>query len=126
VTQRIVADVAAVAAAEVETRVEWRCERLLEAAAVVPIHDTGGHDRRNRAERRCKPATPDRKRELPHGCELGLLPVLQPGTARSLLATIHISHALTMFVVTEAQAAMIRATYEQRGELSAAPAVPWH
>jgi hypothetical protein len=29
-------------------------------------------------------------------------------------------HALTMFVVTEAQAAMIRATYEQRGEFSAA------
>ena len=35
-------------------------------------------------------------------------------------ATIRISHALTMFAVTEAQAAMIRATYEQRGEFSAA------
>src|SRR5690242_11554328 len=37
-----------------------------------------------------------------------------------LHATIHLFHALTMFVVTEAQAAMIRATYEQRGEFSAA------
>jgi hypothetical protein len=37
-----------------------------------------------------------------------------------LYATIRISHALAMFVVTEAQAAMIRATYEQRGEFSAA------
>ena len=32
----------------------------------------------------------------------------------------HISHALTMFVVTEAQAAAIRTVYEQRGEFSAA------
>ena len=39
---------------------------------------------------------------------------------KGLHATICISHALTMFVVTEAQAAMIRATYEQRGEFSAA------
>ena len=30
------------------------------------------------------------------------------------------SHALTMFVVTEAQAAAIRTAYEQRGEFSAA------
>jgi hypothetical protein len=29
-------------------------------------------------------------------------------------------HALTMLVVTEAQAAAIRSTYEQRGEFSAA------
>jgi hypothetical protein len=41
-------------------------------------------------------------------------------THNRLPATIGISHALTMFVVTEAQAAMIRATYEMRGELSAA------
>ena len=39
---------------------------------------------------------------------------------KDLRATIRVSHTLTMFVVTEAQAAMIRATYEQRGELSAA------
>jgi hypothetical protein len=39
---------------------------------------------------------------------------------KDLHATIRISHALTMFVVTEAQAAKIRATYEQRGEFSAA------
>jgi hypothetical protein len=31
-----------------------------------------------------------------------------------------------MFVVTEADAAAIRAVYEQRGEFAAAPAVPWH
>jgi hypothetical protein len=31
-----------------------------------------------------------------------------------------IRHALTMFVVTEAQVAAIRSTYEQRGEFSAA------
>jgi hypothetical protein len=31
-----------------------------------------------------------------------------------------LSHALTMFVVTEAKAAMIRTAYEQRGEFSAA------
>jgi hypothetical protein len=37
-----------------------------------------------------------------------------------LHATIRIPHPLTVFVVTEAQAAMIRATYEQRGEFSAA------
>jgi hypothetical protein len=37
-----------------------------------------------------------------------------------LHATICIFHALTMFIVTEAQAAMIRATYERRGEFSAA------
>ena len=39
---------------------------------------------------------------------------------KDLQATIRIYHALTMFVVTEAQAAMIRMTYEQRGEFSAA------
>ena len=39
---------------------------------------------------------------------------------RDLHATICIFHALTMFIVTEAQAAMIRATYERRGEFSAA------
>ena len=33
---------------------------------------------------------------------------------------IRIPHAPMMFVVTAAQAAMIRATYEQRGEFSAA------
>jgi hypothetical protein len=44
-----------------------------------------------------------------HDCRLGDLP-----------ATIRISHALTMFVVTEAKAAMIRTAYEQRGEFSAA------
>jgi len=42
----------------------------------------------------------------------------------------HTVHALTMFVVTEAQAATIRATYEQRGEIlgcgRATPAVSWH
>ncbi|HSU07107.1 MAG TPA: hypothetical protein VLI93_16215, partial [Acetobacteraceae bacterium] len=35
-------------------------------------------------------------------------------------ATIRKPHALTMFVVTEAQAATIRTAYEQRGEFSAA------
>jgi hypothetical protein len=39
---------------------------------------------------------------------------------KDLHATIRIAHGLKMFVVTEAQAAMIRATYEQRGEFSAA------
>ena len=39
---------------------------------------------------------------------------------RDLPATIRISHALTMFVISAAQAAMIRAAYEQRGEFSAA------
>jgi hypothetical protein len=39
---------------------------------------------------------------------------------KDLHATIRISHALSMFVVTEAQAAVIRATYEQHGEFSAA------
>jgi hypothetical protein len=43
-----------------------------------------------------------------------------PGTAQSLPTAVRIFHALAMFVVTEAQAAMIRATYEQRGEFSAA------
>ena len=33
---------------------------------------------------------------------------------------IRMSHAVTMFVVTEAQAAAIRTAYEQRGEFSAA------
>jgi hypothetical protein len=37
-----------------------------------------------------------------------------------LLATVPVPHALAVFVLTEAQAAMIRATYEQRGEFSAA------
>jgi hypothetical protein len=40
--------------------------------------------------------------------------------AKYLPATTCLSHASTMFVVTEAQAAAIRATYEQRGEFSAA------
>ena len=35
-------------------------------------------------------------------------------------ATIRISHALPMFVLTDAQAAAIRTTYQQRGEFSAA------
>lgn len=35
-------------------------------------------------------------------------------------ATIGLFHALTMFVITEAEAAMIRTAYEQRGEFSAA------
>jgi hypothetical protein len=53
------------------------------------------------------------------------VPFDQPGIAigvaeAPLPTAIHINHALTMFVVTEAQAAMIRATYEQRGEISAA------
>jgi hypothetical protein len=39
---------------------------------------------------------------------------------KDLHATICIAHGLKMFVVTEAQAAMIRPTYEQRGEFSAA------
>ena len=39
---------------------------------------------------------------------------------KDLRATIRVSHPLTMFVVTEAQAATIRATYEQCGEFSAA------
>ena len=39
---------------------------------------------------------------------------------KDLHTTIRLSHALTMFVVTEAEAAAIRATYEQRGEFSAA------
>ena len=47
-------------------------------------------------------------------------PSARSDATKDLHATIHISHALTMFVVTEAQAAMIRATYEQRGEFSAA------
>jgi hypothetical protein len=34
--------------------------------------------------------------------------------------TTHILHALVMFVITEAEAAAIRATYEQRGEFLAA------
>jgi hypothetical protein len=37
-----------------------------------------------------------------------------------LPATIRKPHALAMFVISEAEAAAIRATYEQRGELSAA------
>src|SRR5262245_46143213 len=41
-------------------------------------------------------------------------------TAKDLHATIRIPHALPMFVVTEAQAAMIRSIHEQRGEFSAA------
>ena len=44
----------------------------------------------------------------------------QPIATKDLHATIRIPHALTMFVVTEAQAAMIRTAYEQRGEFSAA------
>ena len=47
-------------------------------------------------------------------------PSARSDATKDLHATIHISHALTMFVVTEAQAAAIRATYEQRGEFSAA------
>ena len=39
---------------------------------------------------------------------------------KDLRTTIRVSHPLTMFVVTEAQAAAIRAAYEQRGEFSAA------
>jgi hypothetical protein len=39
---------------------------------------------------------------------------------KDLLATIRISHALAMFVVSEAQAAAIRAIFHQRGEFSAA------
>ena len=35
-------------------------------------------------------------------------------------ATIRKSHALAMFVISEAEAAAIRATYKQRGEFSAA------
>jgi hypothetical protein len=31
-----------------------------------------------------------------------------------------------MFVVSEAEAAAIRAVYQQCGEFAAAPAVPWH
>jgi len=37
-----------------------------------------------------------------------------------LPATIRKPHALAMFVISEAEAAAIRATYEQRGEFSAA------
>jgi hypothetical protein len=37
-----------------------------------------------------------------------------------LHTTIRIRHAVTMCAVTETQAAMIRAAYEQRGEFSAA------
>jgi hypothetical protein len=47
----------------------------------------------------------------------------------SIAKEIRIPHALTMFVVTEAQAAAIRTAYEQRGEFSAAvetPAVSRH
>ena len=43
-----------------------------------------------------------------------------PRTARTLPSTVRLFHPLTMFIVTEAQAAMIRATYERRGEFSAA------
>ena len=39
---------------------------------------------------------------------------------KDLRATIRVSHHLTMFVVTEAQAATIRTAYEQRGEFYAA------
>jgi hypothetical protein len=43
-----------------------------------------------------------------------------PGTTRSLPTAAGIPHALPMFVVSEADAAMIRTAYEQRGEFSAA------
>jgi hypothetical protein len=39
---------------------------------------------------------------------------------KDLHATIRISHALAMFVISEADAATIRTAYEQRGEFSAA------
>jgi hypothetical protein len=45
--------------------------------------------------------------------------VPQTGACR-LPATIRKSHALAMFVISEAEAAAIRATYKQRGEFSAA------
>ena len=37
----------------------------------------------------------------------------------SIAKALRIPHALAMFVVTEAQAAMLRTAYEQRGEFSA-------
>jgi hypothetical protein len=50
--------------------------------------------------------------------------VQSPGRTRgernSIATAIGIPHALTMFVLTEAQATAIRAAYEQRGEFSAA------
>src|SRR6185437_6710482 len=45
-------------------------------------------------------------------------------TAKYLHATLSIPHALTMFVVTEAQAAAIRTAHEQHGEFSAAVELP--
>src|SRR5689334_11590409 len=46
--------------------------------------------------------------------------VSHPHMKRCNLHAIRIFHALTMFVVTEAQAAIIRATYERRGGFFAA------
>ena len=51
-------------------------------------------------------------------------PSARSDATKDLHATIHISHALTMFVVTEAQAAAIRTAHEQHGEFSAAVELP--
>jgi hypothetical protein len=56
--------------------------------------------------------------QLPIGFPPGRRP--QHFDYKGLHATIRIAHGLKMLVVTEARAAMIRATYEQRGEFSAA------
>jgi hypothetical protein len=47
-------------------------------------------------------------------------PVGHAASVNSIAKVLRIPHALAMFVVTEAQAAMLRTAYEQRGEFSAA------
>jgi hypothetical protein len=57
---------------------------------------------------------------LPPNLKVAGKQLITATATKDLHATIRIPHPLTMFVVTEAQAAAIRATYEQRGEFSAA------
>jgi hypothetical protein len=63
-------------------------------------------------------------REETRGASLSCHPTHDHGPTgcdcKDLRATIRVSHPLTMFVVTEAQAATIRTAYEQRGEFYAA------